>query len=159
MARSRSGSEWQLMTARAANDRARSSRESRAPSESPISKPDKLNSHADLAHLVERHLAKVEVAGSSPVIRSKNKCRMGYILHLFFIQVADLAYHWMYNSPVARYTFVYHQPFGLYIITRQRVSSCDLMIYSPESEIYSFSDGWYTTLRVDDIQGLRLDFG
>ncbi len=27
--------------------------------------------HADLAHLVERHLAKVEVAGSSPVIRSK----------------------------------------------------------------------------------------
>ena len=28
---------------------------------------------ADLAHLVERHLAKVEVAGSSPVIRSKTK--------------------------------------------------------------------------------------
>ena len=27
-------------------------------------------SHADLAHLVERDLAKVEVAGSSPVIRS-----------------------------------------------------------------------------------------
>ena len=26
--------------------------------------------HADVAHLVERHLAKVEVAGSSPVIRS-----------------------------------------------------------------------------------------
>ena len=30
---------------------------------------------ADLAHLVERHLAKVEVAGSSPVIRSKTKSR------------------------------------------------------------------------------------
>ena len=30
-----------------------------------------LDSHiADLAHLVERHLAKVEVAGSNPVIRS-----------------------------------------------------------------------------------------
>ena len=28
---------------------------------------------ADLAHLVERHLAKVEVAGSSPVIRSISK--------------------------------------------------------------------------------------
>ena len=27
----------------------------------------------DVAHLVERHLAKVEVAGSSPVIRSKEK--------------------------------------------------------------------------------------
>ena len=27
--------------------------------------------NADLAHLVERNLAKVEVAGSSPVIRSK----------------------------------------------------------------------------------------
>ena len=34
--------------------------------------------YADLAHLVERHLAKVEVAGSSPVIRSKK------------IQVCDL---------------------------------------------------------------------
>ena len=30
-----------------------------------------LNVDADLAHLVERDLAKVEVAGSSPVIRSK----------------------------------------------------------------------------------------
>ena len=29
--------------------------------------------NADLAHLVERNLAKVEVAGSSPVIRSKNR--------------------------------------------------------------------------------------
>ncbi len=29
--------------------------------------------YADLAHLVERDLAKVEVAGSSPVIRSKKK--------------------------------------------------------------------------------------
>ena len=29
--------------------------------------------YADLAHLVERNLAKVEVAGSSPVIRSKKK--------------------------------------------------------------------------------------
>ena len=29
--------------------------------------------YADLAHLVERDLAKVEVAGSSPVIRSKRK--------------------------------------------------------------------------------------
>ncbi len=28
--------------------------------------------NADLAHLVERDLAKVEVAGSSPVIRSNN---------------------------------------------------------------------------------------
>ena len=33
---------------------------------------------ADLAHLVERHLAKVEVAGSSPVIRSsKVYCENG----------------------------------------------------------------------------------
>ena len=33
------------------------------------------------------------------------------------------------------------------------------MIYSPESEIYSFSDGWYAiSYEIDDIQGLRLDF-
>ena len=38
---------------------------------------------ADLAHLVERHLAKVEVAGSSPVIRSKSKkdtARVSFLL-------------------------------------------------------------------------------
>ena len=33
---------------------------------------------------------------------------------------------------------------------------CDLMIYSPESEIYSFSDVWYTKLRFDNIQGYAL---
>ena len=37
---------------------------------------------ADLAHLVERHLAKVEVAGSSPVIRSihghENSCPFSF---------------------------------------------------------------------------------
>ena len=32
-----------------------------------------LHIHAGVAHLVERHLAKVEVAGSSPVARSKLK--------------------------------------------------------------------------------------
>ena len=32
---------------------------------------DSAVTYADVAHLVERHLAKVEVAGSSPVIRSK----------------------------------------------------------------------------------------
>ena len=31
-----------------------------------------IKTNADLAHLVERDLAKVEVAGSSPVIRSKS---------------------------------------------------------------------------------------
>ena len=38
---------------------------------------------ADLAHLVERHLAKVEVAGSSPVIRSKLKDCFSAILFYF----------------------------------------------------------------------------
>ena len=37
---------------------------------------------ADLAHLVERHLAKVEVAGSSPVIRSIKSKSFG--LDFFF---------------------------------------------------------------------------
>ena len=37
---------------------------------------------ADLAHLVERDLAKVEVAGSSPVIRSKKKDRFRTVFFL-----------------------------------------------------------------------------
>ena len=39
--------------------------------------------YADLAHLVERHLAKVEVAGSSPVIRSRKSSRLETILSFF----------------------------------------------------------------------------
>ena len=38
---------------------------------------------ADVAHLVERHLAKVEVAGSSPVIRSKIKGHRFGVLFCF----------------------------------------------------------------------------
>ena len=40
--------------------------------------------YADLAHLVERDLAKVEVAGSSPVIRSKNRTRKVIVSDLVF---------------------------------------------------------------------------
>ena len=47
----------------------------------------------------------------------------------------------------------------LYLITRQRASICDLMIYSPESEIFSFFGRMiYSFCETDDIQGLRLDF-
>ena len=31
--------------------------------------------HADVAQLVEHHLAKVRVAGSNPVVRSERSCR------------------------------------------------------------------------------------
>ncbi len=46
---------------------------------------------ADLAHLVERDLAKVEVAGSSPVIRSKKfqVLRLG----IFLSKPTGLVYH------------------------------------------------------------------
>ena len=40
--------------------------------------------YADLAHLVERNLAKVEVASSSLVIRSKTKGRKNLILRPFY---------------------------------------------------------------------------
>ena len=39
---------------------------------------------AGVAHLVERHLAKVEVAGSSPVARSRKKIR-NYNSYGFFL--------------------------------------------------------------------------
>ena len=39
--------------------------------------------YADLAHLVERDLAKVEVAGSSPVIRSNKRQKEELKLFLF----------------------------------------------------------------------------
>ena len=48
-----------------------------------VKRYDVYTSFADLAHLVERHLAKVEVAGSSPVIRSTFP--LGFCLWGFFI--------------------------------------------------------------------------
>ena len=39
--------------------------------------------YADVAHLVERHLAKVEVAGSSPVIRSIKSVQLMYWFFYF----------------------------------------------------------------------------
>ena len=54
---------------------------------------------ADLAHLVERHLAKVEVAGSSPVIRSKKPLvRVVY----FFSKFGRITAALTYGSPTAR---------------------------------------------------------
>ena len=41
---------------------------------------------ADLAHLVERHLAKVEVAGSSPVIRSSKTLLKKGVFFYFLIR-------------------------------------------------------------------------
>ena len=45
--------------------------------------------YADLAHLVERNLAKVEVAGSSPVIRSKKKKTPLAVFFLFVTMTLD----------------------------------------------------------------------
>ena len=52
--------------------------------------------HADLAHLVERNLAKVEVAGSSPVIRSKQNPLSkegGFLFVLFIFQYSSFIIH------------------------------------------------------------------
>ena len=52
--------------------------------------------YADVAELADALVSGSSEAihvGSSPVVRTKNKCRMYPILHLFFIQVADLVYH------------------------------------------------------------------
>ena len=84
---------------------------------------------ADLAHLVERHLAKVEVAGSSPVIRSKK------------VQVARLGLFYPLRKQwhiIGSLGAAYHQ---------QR---CNVVVYHQPQAAFSF--------RNDDIQGLRLDF-
>ena len=49
---------------------------------------------ADVAHLVERHLAKVEVASSSLVIRSKKEVTFGKQKLFLFLSIAKaMAYH------------------------------------------------------------------
>ena len=50
--------------------------------------------NADLAHLVERHLAKVEVASSSLVIRSKKVLTMSkdFIIYCGFISITRILF-------------------------------------------------------------------
>ena len=78
---------------------------------------------AELADALVSGSSEAIHVGSSPVVRTKNKCRMGYILHLFFIQVADLVYHQPFRAG-------YHLAFGEYIIT-EGAFLCDLMICTP----------------------------
>ena len=48
-------------------------------------------------------------------------------------------------------------PLGLYLITRQRASSCGLMIYNATHWWYAATScGWYAKLRFDDIQRFAL---
>ena len=54
--------------------------------------------YADLAHLVERDLAKVEVAGSSPVIRSKKEKTL--LVGVFFFSFLE----WVIGARTLRAT-------------------------------------------------------
>ena len=56
---------------------------------------------ADLAHLVERHLAKVEVAGSSPVIRSK--AHRGVLFHFLTFPFQSYSYSFFLNEAYCRF--------------------------------------------------------
>ena len=82
-------------------------------------------------------------------------------LQYFFIQVADLAYHWMYNSPVARYTFVYHQGRQTALVYHH-ASACiflrldDILVW--KRDMLVFKRMICNSSGIDDIQGLRLDF-
>ena len=81
--------------------------------------------YADLAHLVERHLAKVEVAGSSPVIRSKKYCRKGYIFCSIFLSKPQAWY--IIDARSAAYII---SPFGAVSHHAPACIPCGLMIYN-----------------------------
>ena len=58
--------------------------------------------YADVAHLVERHLAKVEVAGSSPVIRSSIESTIWVLFLLSFFIYSCIYYTIRRYSQVVR---------------------------------------------------------
>ena len=80
----------------------------------------------------ERPRRAVRAASHNPVIRTKKYCRKGYFFCSIFLSIAKaMVYHHALaciSSPQA------------YIINR-RLYTFAMMIYSPESEICSFSDG------------------
>ena len=65
------------------------------------SSPIQVATYADLAHLVERHLAKVEVASSSLVTRSKKE-RHPFGCLSFLVTFGDLTCSGEMNSPCAK---------------------------------------------------------
>ena len=103
--------------------------------------------YADLAHLVERDLAKVEVAGSSPVIRSKKEVTFVYQKLLLFLSKPQ-AWH-IIAAQRAVHIIKVGKP-TLYLITRQRAFPCGLMIYRNKLRMIYNSSG------IDDIQGFAL---
>ena len=74
--------------------------------------------------------------GSSPVVRTNKRGATLVVVSFFVYPCRRLGI----SSAARRYIIKGGAP-PLYLITRQRASACDLMIYSSENEIYSFSDG------------------
>ena len=85
-------------------------------------------------------------AGSSPVTRTKKVVSVWYD---FFIQVADLVYHWTYNSHAARYTFVYHHALACISSPKVHLSATWWYTNSANLMICNASHWWYTRLRRD----------
>ena len=63
--------------------------------------------HAKIAQLVEHDLAKVGVAGSSPVFRSETKYLIWFILLYKFAIIAQLVERWLPKPKVAGSSPVY----------------------------------------------------
>ena len=102
---------------------------------------------AGVAHLVERHLAKVEVASSSLVARSKKEVTFVYQKLLLFLSKPQ-AWH-IIAARSAVHIIKVGKP-TLYLITRQRAFPCGLMIYRNKLRMICNSCG------IDDIQGFAL---
>ena len=80
-----------------------------------------------------------------PVVRTKKYCRKGYVFCSIFLSKSQTWYIIAARRISSR--------FSVYIITEGVLFLCDLMIYSPESEICSFLDGLYAiSYEIDDIQ-------
>ena len=72
---------------------------------------------ADLAHLVERHLAKVEVAGSSPVIRSKQSTSLIRGAFCFCLRLEQVRDPFESHSRESSTSQVYVSPRSLLCLT------------------------------------------
>ena len=122
--------------------------------------------NADLAHLVERNLAKVEVAGSSPVIRS-SKATSSTDVALFIRRHGQVVRHRSAtplllssnlsgaskksSNPIGLLNFLSNPkewhvitPLGVYVICAPRSMASRASVYFPQS------------LRIDNIHGVAV---
>ena len=110
-----------------------------------------------VAQLVARVLWEHDAAGSSPVTPTKKVVSFWYDFFYPLRSNGISSPHEVRRISSALWA-AYHHSLECIFLWFDEIQHYVLMIYSSESEICSFSDGWHARLRLDEIQRQAVNF-